>query len=58
MAPFEALYGRPCRSLVCWTEVGKRPSTGPDLVRDTFKKVDLIQKSLLMAHSWHKSYVV
>ena len=32
MAPYEALYGRPCRSLVCWTEVGERPTTGPDLV--------------------------
>ena len=42
MAPYEALYGRPCRSLVCWTEVGERPSTSPDLVRDTYGEVDLI----------------
>ena len=42
MAPYEALYGRPCRSPVCWTEVGERPSTGPDLVRNTSEKVDLI----------------
>ena len=37
-----ALYGRPCRSLGCWTGVGERPTTGPDLVRDTYEKVDLI----------------
>ena len=49
MTPYEALYGRPCRSLVCWTEDGERPSTGPDLVRDISNKVDLIQKRLLMA---------
>ena len=49
MAPYEALYGRPCRSPVCWTEVGERPSTGVDLVRDTSDKVDLIWKRLLMA---------
>ena len=49
MTPYEALYGKPCRSLVCWTEVGERPSTGPDLVRDTSVKVDLIRKRLLMA---------
>ena len=49
MTPYEALYGRPCRSLVCWTEVGERPSTGPDLVRDISNKVDLIQKRLLTA---------
>ena len=36
--------------------MGERPSTGPDLVRDTSKKVDLIQKHLLMAQSRQKSY--
>ena len=35
MASYEALYGRPCRSKICWTEVGERTSTGPNLVRDT-----------------------
>ena len=57
MTPYEALYGRPCRSPVCWTEVGEKPSTGPDLVRDTSEKVDLIRKRLLMAQSRQKSYV-
>ena len=56
MAPYEALYGRPYRSLICWTEVGERPSTGPYLVRDTSEKVDLIRKHLLMAQSRQKSY--
>ena len=56
MAPYEALYGRLCRSLVCWTEVEERPSTGSDLVRDTSEKVDLIQKCLLTAQSRQKSY--
>ena len=49
MAPHEALYGRPCRSPICWTEVGESSITGPDLIRDTSKKVDLIRKHLLMA---------
>ena len=49
MAPYEALYGKPCRSLVCWTKVGKGPSTGPDLVRDTSENVELIWKRLLTA---------
>ena len=44
MMPYEALYGRPCRSPVCWMEVGKRPSKGPDLIGDTSEKVDWIQK--------------
>ena len=51
MAPYEALYGRPCRSPICWTEVGERSITGPDLIRDTFEKVGLIRKRLLMAQS-------
>ena len=45
MAPYEALYRRPCRSLVCWTEVGERTTTNSKLVRDTSEKVDLIRKS-------------
>ena len=51
MASYEALYGRPCRSSVCWTEVGERTTTGPKLVKDTSEKVDLIPKRLLMAQS-------
>ena len=42
MAPYEALYGRPCQFPICWTEVGECSITGPDLIRDTSKKVGLI----------------
>ena len=56
MAPYEALNGRPCRSPICGTEVGESSTTGPDLIRDTTEKVDLIQKRLLTAQSRHKSY--
>ncbi|GJW96923.1 hypothetical protein Tco_0178731 [Tanacetum coccineum] len=34
-APFEALYGRKCRSPVCWAEVGQVQLTGPELVQET-----------------------
>ena len=57
MEPYEALYGRPCRSPVCWTKVGKRPTMGPDLVINTSKKVELIRKRLLTAQSRQKSYI-
>ena len=56
MAPYEALYGRPCRSPLCWTEVGESSITGPDMVRDTSEKVSLIRHRLLTAQSWQKSY--
>ena len=57
MAPYEVLYGRPCRSPLCWTEVGESSITGPDLIRDTFEKMSLIRKHLLTAQSRQKSYV-
>ena len=56
MAPYEALYGRPCRSPICWTEVGKSSITGPDLIRNTSDKVGMIRKRLLTAQSLQKSY--
>ena len=49
MAPYEALYGRPCRSHLCWTEVGENSITGLDLIRDTSENVSLIRQRLLTA---------
>ena len=51
MAPYEALYGRPCRSPLCWTEVGESSITGPDLIRYTYEKVSLIRQRLLTTQS-------
>ena len=56
MAPYEALYRRPGRSPIFWTEVRERSTTGLDLIRDTSEKVELIWKRLLMAQSLQKSY--
>ena len=56
MAPYEALYGRPCRSLICWTEVRESSITSLDLIRNTSDKVGMIRKRLLTAQSWQKSY--
>ena len=56
MTPYEALYGRPCRSPLCWTEVGENSITSPDLIGDTYEKVILIRQCLLMAQSWQKRY--
>ena len=55
MEPYEALYGRPCRSPICWIEVGESSTTGPDLIRETIEKVGLIRKRLLTAQSRQKS---
>ena len=56
MAPYEALYGRPYRSPLCWTEVGESSITCPDLIKDTSEKVSLILQRLLTAQSRQKSY--
>ena len=56
MSPYEALYGRPCRSPLGWTKVGERSTTGPDLNKDTSEKVSLIRQRLLTAQSRQKSY--
>ncbi|GKD40950.1 putative reverse transcriptase domain-containing protein [Tanacetum coccineum] len=38
-ASFEALYGRKCRSPVCWAEVEDAQLTGPELIHETTKKI-------------------
>ena len=39
MSPYEALYGRPCRTPVCWAEVGERRIIGPEIVDEAAEKV-------------------
>lgn len=56
MAPYEALYGRRCRTPLCWNEVGERKLLGPELIQVTSEKVKLIQKRILTAQSRQKSY--
>ncbi|GKA03962.1 putative reverse transcriptase domain-containing protein, partial [Tanacetum coccineum] len=43
-APFEALYGRKCRSPVCWAEVGDVQLTGPEIIHETTKKICHLEK--------------
>jgi hypothetical protein len=56
MAPFEALYGRRCRTPLNWSEPGEKYFFGPDLVKDAEEKVQVIQQNLQMAQSRQKSY--
>ena len=57
MAPFEALYGRRCRSPLNWSEPGERVTFGPDLVTEVEEKVRVIQNHLKTAQSHQKSCV-
>ena len=56
MAPFEALYGRTCRTPMCWDEVGERKLVGPELVHITSEKVKVICDNLKKARDRQKSY--
>nr|GEY67869.1 reverse transcriptase domain-containing protein [Tanacetum cinerariifolium] len=55
-APFEALYGRKCRSPVCWAEVGDAQLTDPEIIQETTEKIVQIKKRLQAAHDRQKSY--
>ncbi|GJZ01371.1 putative reverse transcriptase domain-containing protein [Tanacetum coccineum] len=55
-APFEALYGRKCRSPICWAEVGDAQLTGPEIVRETTKKIIQIEHRLQASHDRQRSY--
>ena len=56
MVPYEALYGRKCRTPLCWTELGERKVIGPDLIQDTEEKVKMIRERLKVATDRQKSY--
>jgi hypothetical protein len=56
MAPFEALYGRRCRTPLNWSQPGERKIFGPDLVLEAKRKVKVIRKNLEAAQARQKSY--
>ncbi|WVZ93918.1 hypothetical protein U9M48_039868 [Paspalum notatum var. saurae] len=56
MVPFEALYGRRCRTPLNWSEPGERVTFGPDLVTQAEEQVKLIHSNLKRAQSRQKSY--
>nr|GEU43747.1 putative reverse transcriptase domain-containing protein [Tanacetum cinerariifolium] len=55
-APFEAIYGRKCRSPVCWAEVGDTQLIGPEIIHETTKKIMQIQQHLQVARDRQRNY--
>ncbi|GKD26038.1 putative reverse transcriptase domain-containing protein, partial [Tanacetum coccineum] len=55
-APFESLYGRKCRSPVCWAEVRDVQLTGPEIIHETTKKIVQIRQRLQAARDRQISY--
>ncbi|GJV16143.1 putative reverse transcriptase domain-containing protein [Tanacetum coccineum] len=56
VAPFDALYGRKCRSPICWAEVGDRQLTGPKIIHETTEKIVQIKSRIQEARDRQKSY--
>jgi hypothetical protein len=46
MAPYEALYERKCRTLICWDEIGERKLMGPEMVQLMTDKVRVIMQRI------------
>ncbi|GJT96491.1 putative reverse transcriptase domain-containing protein [Tanacetum coccineum] len=55
-APFEALYGRKCRSPICWAEVRDSQLTGPEIIHETTEKIVQIKSRIQAARDRQKSY--
>nr|GFB35420.1 putative reverse transcriptase domain-containing protein [Tanacetum cinerariifolium] len=54
--PFEALYGRKCRSPICWTKVGEAQILDPKLIQETTEKIVQIKQRMQAARDRQKSY--
>ncbi|GJR04524.1 hypothetical protein Tco_0527508 [Tanacetum coccineum] len=55
-APFEALYGRKCRSSICWANVGDVQLMGPEIIHETTEKIVQIRQRLQDARDRQRSY--
>ena len=57
MPPFELLYGRRCRTPICWGEVGQRVLGSTELVLQTTEQIQQVRQRLLTTQSCQKSSV-
>ncbi|CAA7016376.1 unnamed protein product [Microthlaspi erraticum] len=57
MSPYEALYGRPCRTPLCWTEIGERRVFGLPMIEKTMEKLQTIRANMKKAQDQQKKYV-
>ena len=56
MAPYEALYGRKCRTPICWNEVGERKLDSEELIRVSTEKIQVVRERLKVVQNHQKSY--
>ena len=56
MAAYEALYGRKCKTPVCWDDSDERKLLGPKIVLATANKVKVVREKIKIAQNQQKSY--
>jgi len=56
MAPFEALYGRRCRTPLCWNDLDETLILGPDMIQELVEKIKIVQRNIKAAQDRQKSY--
>ena len=57
MAPYEALYGKKCRTPICWDEMGERKLNSEELIKVSTEKIHIVKERLKVAQDRQKSYV-
>ena len=55
-SPFEALYGRKCRTPLYWDQIGEKQLFGPDIIEDAEQMVQTVRENLKIAQARQKSY--
>ena len=56
MSPYKALYGRPCRTPLCWTQVAERRMISPEIVEETTEKIKSVRDKMKAARDRQKHY--
>ncbi|XP_050897808.1 uncharacterized protein LOC127104681 [Lathyrus oleraceus] len=56
MAPYEALYGRKCRTPLCWMEVDEERILGPEIIQETTENIRMVRDKMKKAQDLQKSY--
>ncbi|WVZ51991.1 hypothetical protein U9M48_003087 [Paspalum notatum var. saurae] len=55
-SPFEALYGKRCRTPLFWNQIGEKQVFGPDIIQDAEQQLRIVQENLRVAQSRQRSY--
>jgi hypothetical protein len=56
MSPFEALYGKKCRTPLYWDQTGERQLFGLEIIQEAEEQVRIIRENLKVAQTRQKSY--